>query len=195
MASGQTEHYGLNQWEANDQVRREEFNADNAKLDAALEELKKALPVVKLREWTIPEAANQVQLELDGIAPGDYTGLRLFIQGFDWTGSTGIRLNGVATGYRHRWMSDLNDEAKTLLPFAYWKSSAGYLELYPLLDGTMAFSRGIQVLSASTITKSDGHGWLPSLPYTQIETLQLVWEEAEDTFGAGTRLTLYGLRY
>lgn len=31
MASGQTEHYGLNQWEANDQVRREEFNADNLK--------------------------------------------------------------------------------------------------------------------------------------------------------------------
>ena len=36
MASGQTEHYGLNQWEARDQVLREEFNADNLKLDAAL---------------------------------------------------------------------------------------------------------------------------------------------------------------
>lgn len=36
MASGQTEHYGLNQWESNDQVLREEFNQDNTKIDMAL---------------------------------------------------------------------------------------------------------------------------------------------------------------
>ena len=32
----QTEHYQLNQWEANDKVQRTDFNADNAKIDAAL---------------------------------------------------------------------------------------------------------------------------------------------------------------
>ena len=36
MASGQTEHYSLNQWQPEDQVLREEFNQDNAKIDAAL---------------------------------------------------------------------------------------------------------------------------------------------------------------
>ena len=36
MASGKTEHYGLNQWEATDKVERLDFNADNAKIDAAL---------------------------------------------------------------------------------------------------------------------------------------------------------------
>ena len=36
MASGQTEKYGLNQWEPGDQVLREEFNADNRKLEAAI---------------------------------------------------------------------------------------------------------------------------------------------------------------
>ena len=36
MASGQTANYQLNQWEAEDKVLRTEFNADNAKLDAAL---------------------------------------------------------------------------------------------------------------------------------------------------------------
>ena len=36
MASGQTEKYGLNQWEPDDQVLREEFNADNRKLEAAI---------------------------------------------------------------------------------------------------------------------------------------------------------------
>lgn len=36
MASNYTENYGLCQWEATDQVLREEFNQDNAKMDAAL---------------------------------------------------------------------------------------------------------------------------------------------------------------
>ena len=36
MPSNQTAHYALNQWVKSDQVRMEDFNADNAKLDAAL---------------------------------------------------------------------------------------------------------------------------------------------------------------
>ena len=39
MASKQTANYGLSQWEAGDQVLRADFNADNAKIDAALNEL------------------------------------------------------------------------------------------------------------------------------------------------------------
>ena len=39
MASGQTEHYSLNQWQPEDKVLREEFNQDNAKLDTALEKM------------------------------------------------------------------------------------------------------------------------------------------------------------
>lgn len=37
MASNYTENYGLCQWEATDQVLREEFNQDNAKIDAMFE--------------------------------------------------------------------------------------------------------------------------------------------------------------
>ena len=36
MASNYTENYQLCQWEATDAVQRLEFNADNAKIDAAL---------------------------------------------------------------------------------------------------------------------------------------------------------------
>ena len=36
MASNYTENYGLCQWEATDQVLREDFNRDNAKLDSVL---------------------------------------------------------------------------------------------------------------------------------------------------------------
>ena len=39
MSSQKTEHYELNQWLATDQVLRTDFNADNAKIDAALDTL------------------------------------------------------------------------------------------------------------------------------------------------------------
>lgn len=39
MSSSYTDNYDLCQWEAADQVQRTDFNADNAKIDAALAEL------------------------------------------------------------------------------------------------------------------------------------------------------------
>ena len=51
MSTNKTQHYHLNQWEAEDKVLRAEFNHDNAKLDSAMaqaarerEELRSALP-------------------------------------------------------------------------------------------------------------------------------------------------------
>jgi len=38
-----TQTYNLNQWEPNDRILREDFNADNAKLDAALRSLSSSL--------------------------------------------------------------------------------------------------------------------------------------------------------
>ncbi len=38
MASGQTEHYGLSQWESGDAFLREEFNGDFQRIDEGLEE-------------------------------------------------------------------------------------------------------------------------------------------------------------
>ena len=43
MASNYTENYGLCQWEATDQVLREEFNQDNQKIDAALSGMPKVV--------------------------------------------------------------------------------------------------------------------------------------------------------
>ncbi|WP_329737604.1 hypothetical protein [Clostridium phoceensis] len=40
MARGQTQYYGLNQWEAADQVLQTEFNADNQKIDGALKAMR-----------------------------------------------------------------------------------------------------------------------------------------------------------
>ena len=89
MASGKTENYGLNQWEATDQVVRTDFNADNAKIDSALQgleeqannqakqhsadvaALEEANRLVLLEERTLSANQSTVLFEL-AVNPADY---------------------------------------------------------------------------------------------------------------------------
>ena len=58
MASNYTEHIGLCQWEATDQVLRTEFNQDNAKVDAALDTL----------EQTVTQHGEELEAQAAAIA-------------------------------------------------------------------------------------------------------------------------------
>ncbi len=64
MASNYTENYGLCQWEATDQVRREEFNQDNAKMDETLKTLADKDIALESAVATIASAAGNCQMEL-----------------------------------------------------------------------------------------------------------------------------------
>ena len=85
MASNYTEHYDLCQWEATDQVQRTDFNADNAKVDAALAGL--AAEVSSKADQTALEtlsgqvsqkadvsALEQVEVTIPKLVAGSYTG-------------------------------------------------------------------------------------------------------------------------
>ena len=69
-----TENYQLNQWEQSDRVLMEDFNADNAKLDAALKanadavtELSNRSRFTKLKEFTSTEASSFLEIYLNDI--------------------------------------------------------------------------------------------------------------------------------
>ena len=67
MPSNQTTNYQLSQWSKSDQVKMEDFNADNAKIDAAL----------KAEADTRAAAVNAINATLSGavkLAVGSYTG-------------------------------------------------------------------------------------------------------------------------
>ena len=72
MASNQTGNYGLNQWEATDQVLRTEFNADNSKIDAALKGL--ADKDAELEGTLAGQAADIAKLGNCSIERFTYTG-------------------------------------------------------------------------------------------------------------------------
>ena len=229
MAGNHTEHYGLNQWQAGDQVLREDFNRDNQKLEgaltglagqvagkagqadvaalrdqvaekasqAAVDNLTAALLVVKLREWTVPQVSSYFQLDLSGVDAGAYTGLRFLIHGRSWDGLVGLRLNGVAERYIYVSSMDINDSTGRQMPLAR-RDCVGSVELYPLRDGTAFLNNLVQASdNGATVSVTGGiyQGLQNSVPYTQIQTVQLVCPDSGATFGAGTKLTLFGLRY
>ena len=65
MATNYTTNYQLNQWEPTDQVLRTDFNADNAKLDAALGVKLGAAELIG--ETTLGGFAFSVTLDLTGV--------------------------------------------------------------------------------------------------------------------------------
>ena len=81
MATNQTTNYHLNQWEPTNQVLRTDFNADNAKLDAALAEKAEVETVSALQtavaakaEQTAVDALSAQVAALPRIAAGTYVG-------------------------------------------------------------------------------------------------------------------------
>ena len=64
MASNYTEHYGLCQWEATDQVLREEFNQDHVKIDETLKTLADKDLALESAMTTVAAAAGNCQMEL-----------------------------------------------------------------------------------------------------------------------------------
>lgn len=64
MASNYTENYGLCQWEATDQVLREEFNQDHVKIDETLKALANKDLALESAMTTVAAAAGNCQMEL-----------------------------------------------------------------------------------------------------------------------------------
>ena len=88
MASNHTEHFSLNQWQADDQVKRTDFNEDNAKIDAALNDLSGGLAekadqtaldalaaeVAKKATTAALEALSKKLASMPCLVTGTYTG-------------------------------------------------------------------------------------------------------------------------
>ena len=73
-----TKNYQLNQWEASDRVLREDFNSDNAKIDAALGALTAADCYVKLVDATLEAETQKWDIDLSGIDLTRYQKLLLY---------------------------------------------------------------------------------------------------------------------
>ena len=66
MATNHTTNYQLNQWLSTDQVLRADFNADNAKIDAALHAVDRRRLQV-LQSYALEEASSEVIISLEDL--------------------------------------------------------------------------------------------------------------------------------
>jgi len=121
MPSNFTPNYKLNQWEAEDRVLRVDFNADNAKLDAALGALegkkadKTAVAALtaradaqaagqcmfRLLDHKVPRDTEALDLDLSGLDLGQYAlvKLMLYVQIPITSTTLRMRFNGLTGGY------------------------------------------------------------------------------------------------
>ena len=100
MASNQTPNLGLSQWQRTDPFTMDEFNADYAKIDAALG----AQPYRVLLRQTLAQNASSILLDLSGIDLTEHPRLRLELSGTAYgTGSSG-------EGSLYMWYNDITED-------------------------------------------------------------------------------------
>ena len=73
-----TTNYQLNQWAKSDRVMMDDFNADNAKIDAALKAAAEASPYVKLLSVTLDTQCSHWSIDVSGIDLRNYRKLEIY---------------------------------------------------------------------------------------------------------------------
>lgn len=96
-----TTNYELNQWDKTDRIRMEDFNADNAKINAALG--RKAEYVV-LKDIVTTAASSTIDIDVSSLNLKDYRELYLRIENAEETSlfsmvSVVLRLNGSSSSF------------------------------------------------------------------------------------------------
>ena len=71
-----TANYQLPQWVESDRLMMDDFNAAMSQIEQGLTGMEDRLPTVKLREFTITQAAASFPLDLSNLDLSPYAGLR-----------------------------------------------------------------------------------------------------------------------
>lgn len=101
MSTGKTENYNLNQWDRSDLFLMEEFNADNAAIDAALAQC----ALVKLKTITLTEDTTKLSVDLSDLSLDSFRELHFSINACH---------NGTGLKTLHMTLNDISEEESYL---------------------------------------------------------------------------------
>ena len=179
MASNFTTNYQLNQWEPTDQVLRTDFNADNAKLDAALGVLtgNKLGRSQLLQTVTAGSADKLLTLSTTNIDWNEWESIIVLVsrQGGFTTSSQTISCN----------VNNGSVPAYCTAGTGLFSCTLGltFLVLFPWHDAS-------QNVSAIYFGQSSGVGWTKT-PYSQITSLGIT---SSSYILSGTTVAMRGIR-
>ena len=190
----QTANYQLPIWERTDRILMTDFNQAMTRIDLGLAGLESRIPAVKLREFTVAQAAANVPLDLTGLDLSLYPGLRLeAVSGGAVNADVGLRVNGLSSGYEYRTPSALNPLEAEMITLGTYGDFSTAVELRAFGDWLAYYADGISH-SGSRINGVWIRGVHQQASYSQISSIALVCEEGYQV-AAGTKVVLYGLRY
>ncbi len=179
LASKHTEHYGLNQWEVSDQVLHSDFNEDNVKVDSALQ--KKLGHFERIDFRTTEESTRTIIFDLSQINWSDWEAVfLLFDCGFADDPERGIHFRCTLNDDKIRSFCSCNDHY-----FAYMTTAPIFITFLPHRDA----SRKIRGITAG----ASGLG-IGVASFSELTSLDIVFEDSGRSLAAGLPLEIWGLR-
>lgn len=188
-----TTNYQLNQWAKSDRVMMDDFNADNAKIDAALKanadaiaETAAAFPLVKIKEVTLGADTAQWDIDVSDINFYQYTRIFLLPKLTGSSTDTMLCFDQITSGYSVQGSS-------------YWDSKP-YISIFVenYMDPRIELWHNNSKFCALTISSKGtsmniGHGYIPRSSLGQSGPTQLTFYKSNGTITGG-QLQIYGLR-
>lgn len=185
-----TEYYSLNQWTLSDRVRMEDFNHDNAQIDAALHALAGKNMITKLKTFTVSTRITGTTIFTMDVSDINWSAWQYVYVDLALLGSGYMLLypNGNANGA----------SSSGYVTSSTYKSLAGMLECgydTPVITRAefQVFRNGAQTLrtvcSYKRITGSASND-----TYNTLQTLHLVPYDTSYYMNSGSTITFWGVR-
>ena len=188
----QTANFGLNQWVAEDRIMMQDFNSDNAKLDAALKAIADANPYRKIISVVTQTAAQQIDLVVSGIDFTQYYKIELFVDCPTMTNGYLLRVNGIsASSYIYNQISGSASGGSSTFSFLaniYGRGTGAVLFYSPA-----AAARVGCVYMTSDVAAYNGLQTLAPLYWPELTAFNIVGGSSS-TLLAGTKITLLGVK-
>ena len=190
-----TQNYQLNQWDAADRVLREDFNRDNAKIDAALADLSGRLHWQKLLDVTLEAETQKWDLDVSDIDLTKYQKLLLYPH---LKGNTNqwvyLRINGLTSGY-----SSPNNATSYCGNIPMMNDTArqnfGVCELTFLLELPQIYVAQLGVTTPNSFPGLLGYRCPPlSSGVTHLNTLNFWFDSSNYHLLPGSNVQLYGVK-
>lgn len=198
MASNYTENYGLCQWEATDQVLREEFNEDNARIEAALDDVNAHVSVKKLLEYEITEPVTQFDVDVSAIDFPSYREVKIIVTAQS-SDDISMWLNGdnsksyALSDYTSTGGGQASYNNTYLAKFPVENNSAcGVLtSIVPAQGRNVIFRNHCISCSISSASYTSGTSLCKNIQWQDLITLNF---SSNGTIKADSRVTLFGTR-
>ena len=191
-----TSNYQLNQWDAKDRILREDFNADNAKIDAILTEqttaqknLVEKIDAVEtkagaqlLKNITLTSTCSTYSLPLSDIDWAQWKAVHISVAPYTSSGcvisfyansQSSSRLMGTCTG-------NYSSTASS-------RHNFHHLLLYPLFDER----RYVKAISLGYDDSNDTHYYSPGIYFQEFTSLHVICNSGYQMY-AGTAIQVWG---